>query len=353
MRSKKNKKKLLIAICLGMIATMGVFNMMNAQKISIEALNKKLTQQQTLTAGNLQTQENPNALQNEITNTILAKTDIKIGEIITIDKIEKKEYKKSELPAGFFINENCVLGKITSQYVFAGKIITGEDIIAAKENSFNIPAGMRAITIPTSLIQGLASYIYIGSKIDLISVKSPSELIAQNIKIIALETNPDMQAAEKTPTPSAQAANSKSGSASDKNITANTSRPSGSSQVIAAVSDGKKSVSASKATGITVLIPVDTAKKVIDAMIEGKLQVLTRGNNDDKILKQTSSVHISQVSNIARMKDTSMLPLPPSGLEKLPSLPGVVSSGATSTNKPHGGVEVIEADKKRQVSFDD
>ena len=170
MRSKKNKKKLLIAITLGLIATAGVFNMMNSQKASLEA---SIAKQQAAALATMQSQTTVTVPDNETTNVILAKTDIKSGEIITLNKIEKKEYKKNELPPSFFFNENFVLGKIAAQDILAGKIVTNEDILAMSENSLNIPSGMRAITIPTSLIQGLASYIYIGSKIDLISIKSP------------------------------------------------------------------------------------------------------------------------------------------------------------------------------------
>lgn len=363
MRSKKNKKKLMIAISLGMVATMLILSMMNSQKASIEALNQKLAQEQANALASMQSQQNTaTSPQEETTNVILAKTDIKTGDIITLSKIDKKEYKKSELPPIYFVNENYVLGKIASQDILMGKILTDEDILATSANSINIPPDMRAITIPTSLIQGLASYIYVGSRIDLIAIKSPPDFIAQNLKIIALEFSPDMQAsmnaapsaapaaapAPPAAAPAAPGAGPTAAPAAAPAATPATAPVAAPSPAI--TSAGKINVSADKATGITVLVPVSTAKKVIDAMISGKLQVITRGNNDNKIYKQPSSFNINSV------KTTSILPPPPSGTEKLPSLPGIPGSSSSppmSVEKPKIEVEVIEASNKRQVSFDD
>ena len=275
----------------------------------------------------------------------------------------KKQYKKNELPPTFFFNENFVLGKIAAQDILAGKIVTNEDILAMSENSLNIPSGMRAITIPTSLIQGLASYIYIGSKIDLISIKSPPEFIAQNIKIIALETTVDYSAKETTPqeTTAKAPAPPKPSESSAPLAPAQLAQPADTTAspeantVISPSSAGIKSTSADKALGITILVPVETAKKIIFAMIEGKLQVITRGRNDDKIIKQSSSSFSSSSSIRKLPSDISSLlpPPPPSGTGKLPSLPGVISPKNIPVEQPKVEVEVIEANNKRQVSFDD
>ncbi|HBG48137.1 MAG TPA: Flp pilus assembly protein CpaB [Cyanobacteria bacterium UBA9971] len=335
-RSKKNQKKMIIAISLGLVATVGVFSMVNGQKAQVAQLSQQLAAQQATALATMQTQTVAPA--EDTTNTILAKTDIKSGEIITINKIEKREYKKSELPPNFFFNENFVLGKTASQDILMGKIITGDDILAAGESSLNIPPGMRAITIPTSTIQGLASYIYVGSKIDLLAVKSPPEFIVQNIKIIALETTPEVQAAAATPPPVDPAATPPAAPDQPVAPAATPTSPS--------IPAGKKNISADKATGITVLVPISVAQKVIDAMMAGKLQVLTRGNSDDKIYRQHSSVHINSV------KTASILPPPPSGTGKLPSLPGVISPDDIP-EQPKFEIEVISGNSKSKQSFDD
>ncbi|OGH96150.1 MAG: hypothetical protein A2039_09140 [Candidatus Melainabacteria bacterium GWA2_34_9] len=342
-RAKKNQKKMMIAISLGLVATVGVFSMVNGQKAQVAQLSQQLAAQQATTLATMQTQ--PVAAIEDTTNTILAKTDIKSGEIITINKIEKREYKKSELPPDFFFNENFVLGKTASQDILSGKIITGDDILAAGESSLNIPPGMRAITIPTSTIQGLASYIYVGSKIDLLAVKSPPEFIAQNIKIIALETTPEVQAAAATPAPVAPAAAAPAAPVAPV-TPATPDQPATPAATPSAASLGRKNISADKATGITVLVPISVAQKVIDSMMAGKLQVLTRGNSDDKIYRQHSSVHINSI------KTSSILPPPPSGTSKLPSLPGVIGPDDTP-EQPKFEIEVISGSSKTKQSFDD
>ena len=336
-RAKKNQKKMMIAISLGLVATVGVFSMVNGQKAEVAQLSQQLAAQQATATATMQTQTV--APVEDTTNTILAKTDIKSGEIITINKIEKKEYKKSELPPDYFFNENFVLGKTASQDILTGKIITGDDILAAGESTLNIPPGMRAITIPTSTIQGLASYIYVGSKIDLLAVKSPPSFIAQNIKIIALETTPEVQAAASTPAPVDPAAAAPVAPAAP-------GQPVSSAATTSPVSSGRKNLSADKATGITVLVPISVAQKVIDAMMAGKLQVLTRGNSDDKIYRQHSSVNINSI------KTGSILPPPPSGTGKLPSLPGVISPDDIP-EQPKFEIEVISGSSKSKQSFDD
>jgi len=352
-RSKKNQKKMIIAIALGLVATVGVFSMVNGQKAQVTQLSQQLAAQQAAATATAQTQ--PVAPVEDTSNTILAKADIKSGEIITINKIEKKEYKKNELPPNFFFNESFVLGKTASQDIFAGKIITGDDILANSVNSLNIPSGMRAITIPTSLIQGLTSYIYVGSKIDILTAKSPPEFIVQNIKIVAFETSPEVQAAfeadssvPETPAtaepkaPTAPKAPT-SPTAPTKLDQATTPAVTNSAPIIPT---GKKNISANKATGITILVPISIAPKVLDAMMSGKLQVLMRGNNDDKIYKKYSSV------NINSSKTVSKLPPPPSGTEKLPSLPGVIDPNA-DPEQPKFEIEVISGSSKSKQSFDD
>ncbi len=338
MRSKKNKKKLIIAVVLGMVATVGVFSMVNGQKAQVDQLSQQLAAQQAASQTAVQAQSAPPA--EETTSVMLAKIDIHAGEVITINKLDKKQYKKSEVPPSFFINENFVIGKTAAQDILQGKIITNDDLLASVENSLNIPPGMRAITISTSLIQGLASYIYIGSKIDLIAVKTPPEFIAQNIKIVALETVIDPSAAAE-PAPPAPAAPAPA--QPGQNAPAVTPAPS--TTPPAAI--GRKNTSADKALGITILVPVNIAGKIIDAMINGKLQVITRGNNDDKMYTKTIKSYSGSHSH---PQSVSKLPPPPSGTGVLPPLPGTT---ITPVEKPKFEVEVIEANSKRNVSFDD
>lgn len=276
MRGKtfKNKKKIIIAIVVGILPTVGIFNMMNSQKVEMAKIQKKL-------AAEKNNKPAPVAavveVKIETSNAVLANTDINKGERITIDKIIKKEYKKEELPQDFFNNETFVLGKIARDFILQGKIITKDDLLSEEQNLLIIPNGMRAINIPAHSIQGLAPYMSTGSKIDIYTVKTPSELIAQNIKIIALDSN--------------------------------TSKPTGKFAPPAVKkSASKKYLSADKASGITILVPGSIADKVVNSMIQGKLQFITRGQNDNKL--------ISKAVDLPPPPITEPLPFVPESVEE-------------------------------------
>jgi len=372
MRSKKKNKKQLTIVVLLIVACVGVFGLMNSQKASVEKLNKKMSAEQAAALAKIQAEQEAKialqvALQEEKTSAVSSKTDIKIGDVITVDKIEVNEFKKSELPPSYFNSNSFVIGKIASQNIFAGKIITNEDLMAIDPNMTNIPIGMRAITLPSASIQGLASYIHVGSRIDILLVKSPPEYIAQNVKIISFEVEPDVQAAidAQNQTGSKTSASQTPAGPAQPTAPANSTQPvsPGSpvavpgaeqpvGQTTAAITSssnvGIKTVSSDKAGAITVLVPANVAAKLIAATLAGKLQIITRGRNDDKIIRHSSYNVSKNPSSIS-----SVLPPPPSGTGKLPSLPGAANSVTNIVEKPKIEVEIIEANSKRQVSFDD
>ena len=290
-KSSKNKKKLLIAVAIGILPTIGIFNMMNSQKAEMARLQQQLAEEKKKPA----TKTPQKAIEKPVekSNAVLAKVDINKGELITIDKIVKKEYSKEELPESFFNNETYVLGKTASDFILQGKIITNDDILAKELNFVVIPDGMRAITIPTASIQGLAPYITTGSRIDIYTAKSPSELIAQNIEIVSLESTPQQ-----------------------------TNRP---------VSPGEtrnKNISADQSSSITILVPVELADNVIDSMMQGRLQVVTRGKTDSKIIRKVEDIP------------------PPPITDKLPDIPAPIE-------EPKVAVEIYTGHSFKKTCYDE
>ncbi|GEM_PF-1620904 len=354
MRSKKTKQKIMIAIALGVVAFLGVMMMINGKNSEVEKLNKQIAEQNARLE---QAAAAPAAPAAEVsppvvdtTNAVSIKTDIKVGDKITIDILEKKEYKKDELPSGYFTNESFILGKTASQAIPAGKILTKDDIMISDEANLDIPDGMRAITIPTSSLQGLASYIFIGSRVDLLAVKSPPAIIAQNVKIIALETAADQapQPAPIQPPPPVKPADPAAASAPAA-VPAPVTEP-----AVVAASTSKVNLSADKALAITVLVPVNSAQKVIDAIISGKIQVLTRGKSDNKIVEFRSAPP-KKISSGLSPSSTKLpaLPPPPS-IPKLPAVPTSSSpSPAPPPEKPKVIVEVIKGSSRNDVDLSD
>lgn len=343
MRSKKTKKKILVAVVLALLASMGIFGMINGQKASIEELNKKLAEQQAAAQAAMQAQQNnPAALQETITTAVLAKVDIKTGDLITFDKIEKKEFKKTELPAGYFVGESMVIGKTASQDILQGKVIESADVFAENQDMLDIPPGMRAITIPTDSIQGLTSYIFVGTKIDILKLKSPPEYIAQNVKIVAFETNNINQ----TPMDSQPTAPAEAAPAAPVDPAAPPTAPV--APVAPTAPAGTKKISALEAKGITVLVPTNIANNLINAMLAGKLQILARGKNDNKIVRQRIA------NSSGSSSPTGKLPPPPKSAGSLPSLPVAnPPSVETPPPEPKVSIEIIKGSDKTEQTFGD
>lgn len=346
--NKKNRKKIIIFAIVGLVPAVSIYNMISGQKAQIEALNQKLAEQQATSAQAIATA--PTAAAVDKTITIMALSDIKAGEVITYKKIEIKDFNINDLPQGYFNNQNYVIGKIASRNILQGKIITSDDIISVDTSAINIPNGMRAITIPTSLMQGLASYIFVGAKIDIISTKAPPEIIAQNVKIIALESSlmQEQPAATTPPAAAATAAPAAPGTPAAPGAPAAPGTPVVATAPVVQPAapiplNANNKVSADKATGITILIPARIANRVIESMSAGKLQIITRGPNDNKLIASSSG------SGYPNSNYKVNLPPPPKMTGSLPTLPGVIAA----PEKPKKEVEVIEANKRRTESFDE
>jgi len=111
---------------------------------------------------------------------------------------------------------------------------------------------MRAVSIPTERFKGLASHISVRTTVELLKVSTPPEFIAQNIRIVAFES----QTQEGSSRYNANAG------------------PKISIQYL----------SANQASAITFLVPVDLVQKIIDNMFEGQMQIIARNNSDNKVV---------------------------------------------------------------------
>lgn len=320
MRSNNKTKRLTIAIITGILATFAafsLFNTINQQKDLILGLNSKL-QEQSKEISNIKDNKILLSAQNStqqsgLVNVVAAKTDIKAGTKLNSEMLEVRQADFLKAPDSGFNDSGMLVGKITLSDIKTGDFITKDKIIGIKGVNFNIPAGMRAITIPTQYIQGLASYITVGSRIDIISTSkgngSKPEIVLQNIRIISLEGVTGSLDGETMSTPSA--------------------------------------------TAVTLEIPAGYASKLVNAMIGGKLQVITRGHKDNKIIRSgDSSGGIGYVS--PKISYNQVLPPAPKdiklfqnksyGILPEPAMPPVRSSSRK--------IELIQANVKSEVTFD-
>lgn len=306
MRSKQNKKKMMIAIILSMIAAFVVYNSSNSNKATIDKLNKTLEEQQQT----IKELKNPAAQgDGSILNTkvAVAKQDIKSGTKLTLEMIELKDSDPKTPVQDGISDLSYLAGQTVTEDITKGNQITKSKIYVSFNEKFEIPEGMRAITIPSGSIQGMASYITVGSKIDIVSAQKDNnpEFILQGAKIISFE----------------------------------------------GVNKPSSDTTGVKFDGITILVPANIVPHLVDAMTNGKLQVVARGFNDNKIIKNHTRINNSTSSQVS---SEFTVPPPPGGI-KLPAVSDIKSESVLAQSPQKNKekiVEVIQANVKSEVSFD-
>lgn len=308
MSSKQNRKKMLIAITIAVFAAFGMFNSINSQKSMINELNTRI-QKQDSTINDLKNKALSTAGQiiNQSTTAVVSKTDLKAGQALTVDMLELKDLGTGA-PADKYSDISSLNGKFLSQDIKAGEAIVKAKVLGAEFVNLDIPIGMRAITIPVDYIQGLASYLTVGSRVDIISTakgkENKPEMILQNVKLISLEGVPPGDTSPAT-----------------------------------------------KATAITLQIPASLASRLVSSMIDGKLQVITRNFQDNKLVGSSKSR--SYGDSGARNGDSSNikfeLPPPPKDMKGLDILPSPATLPVRTESKK---IELIQANNKTEMSFD-
>ncbi|MEI7474031.1 MAG: Flp pilus assembly protein CpaB [bacterium] len=314
MRSKSNRKKIMIAVTAGIISAFGIFTSFTKKDAVIQDLSKELQSQKTeLGRLSQNLQSGVNVVNSNL--AVVSRQNIPSGVVLTTEMMEAKQINAKLMPPDVSNNLYSLVGKISAKAIKAGDFIKNSDVM---ENSFaglDLPEGMRAISIPVSYIQGLASYITKGSYVDIISMAKTAteqpELILQNVKIISLEGVPD-----------------------------------GTAQSVI------------KATAITFQIPAGSSARIVDAMMSGKLQVVARNFTDKKIIgnKSYKKRHSASSSghNYGSIIPGYKLPEVPS-ISGVPTLPAISSSGLPLPAAPKlqhtKSVELIQANVKSEVNF--
>jgi Flp pilus assembly protein CpaB len=317
MRAKPNKRKLIIAVFAGIIASFLVLNIAGNLNRKIQEQNdviSNLKQRASDTAKNIS--------QNEDEEVVVAKTNISAGTQFSTSNIEIKSLDAKTIPSGSIKSLDAILGMTANEDITLDSPIIASKIVEFNKKILDIPPGMRAITIPIESIQGFASYISIGTKIDIVSMEKSDnlpDLILQNVRIIAFETGAKPASGGNTP----------SGSVS----------------------------------GITILAPANGIPRLVGAIAKGKLQLVTRNEEDNEYVaapnpKAKAVAAAPPIANINPGKlslppviTTPAVTLPPSNLSGLSSLPAPATPPRRPP-KPPKKVELIQANVKTDVTFD-
>jgi len=105
------------------------------------------------------------------TEVIVAIADIPANTVITNEMITTKEILATNVQTNAIRSASEAVGQITSTNIISGEQIITERLAIGQSNtsvSYTIPANMRAISIPIKEVTGVAGYISIGDKIDIL-----------------------------------------------------------------------------------------------------------------------------------------------------------------------------------------
>lgn len=158
MEKKVNKKALIISLFLALVSCFLVFNY-------IRNLERPETEQPKI-------------------KLLVAARDIQVGEEIKSADIHVIEISEDSLPAGVINDRKKVEGQYAKEAIIIGEPFRQERLTGLNELSlsFNIPDGMRAVTVFVNEDNIFSSQLRVGDKIDVIGNYEVEDLEGRKIK---------------------------------------------------------------------------------------------------------------------------------------------------------------------------
>ena len=107
-------------------------------------------------------------------DVLVARQPIPAGTQITPAMVDRQPWPENLVLEGFITGTNAdtlVIGKVTRSAFQAREPLIASKLADTNDSGFlaaGLPEGMRAITIPTDAISGVAGYVYPGDRIDLL-----------------------------------------------------------------------------------------------------------------------------------------------------------------------------------------
>jgi pilus assembly protein CpaB len=122
---------------------------------------------------------------------VVAKANIDAREPITPDMLTLSSLPASAVPANTFLHVSDLKGSAAAVQIYKGMPISANLVVSSPDqlvpgNVFlPIPAGMVAITLPTSELQGIGGYVAQGDYIDVIAAVNTSQFTPANARTVA------------------------------------------------------------------------------------------------------------------------------------------------------------------------
>ncbi len=134
-------------------------------------------------------------------NVLVARQDIPVGTVITEEMLDKQPWPSHLVLEGFITGEpkdSGIIGKIARAPIQAREPIVLNRLASADQPGFLasvLTAGMRAITVATDPVTGVAGYVFPGDRVDIMFVHNPggqagnspvSEVLVSNVRVLAV-----------------------------------------------------------------------------------------------------------------------------------------------------------------------
>lgn len=134
----------------------------------------------------------------EMSEIVVAISEIPAHVKVTEEMLEIKEIPSAAVHADTYTEISDVVGGTTTTELIAGEQVLTDRIVSDvgdSELSYRIPENMRAITVPSSEVNGVGGYIVTGDKLDILVSYVPSEGVQveytqlQNIEVLETGAN--------------------------------------------------------------------------------------------------------------------------------------------------------------------
>jgi pilus assembly protein CpaB len=131
---------------------------------------------------------------------VIATERLRFGQVISADKLKVIAWPSDSIPQGAFASVEEMIGNAERKAIKT--IEAGEPVLATKitgENSHAglagvITDGMRAVTIPVDLVNGVAGFVLPGDRVDIVLTKKNREtggqsadIIMENVKVLSID----------------------------------------------------------------------------------------------------------------------------------------------------------------------
>lgn len=236
-------------------------------------------------------------------NVVIASSMLKKGEVIAANKLRFRKVDADVVTDDHFKSITEVVGKVLSQDVKPYEPLLSTMLVEMEFKDFHLPVRMRAISVPTSYILGLAYYHKVGSKVDILSaIKAPDgkfPIIVQNATILAVDKAKPVRAGKNSqPQPVGEQA-------------------------------------------LTFEVPASKIREFVTAAVSGKIQIVSRSRDDNQVVRYQSDKekdqYVAPPVSLRDIQDTSIGELPE------PVIPDI----EPAVRK----VEMIQANVKSEIEF--